>query len=394
MLNPYGSCRKSTLVSFILIIGLVLTNIIDVQRYVGGRKGNDGPKKTTRERTAQTVPRDLLLVPDVFPIATTGNRANCTNVIYSVHTLDPTNNASGFVHAVWDFTANHLFRLFPSLSRTTCYVYFHVSRNWTQSSETGRRLKGLHPVWARLPATAQVMEGFPQANFFLYMDSDAVFIRPETMVPEDMYELLVLRDEDFIQESKKRNRTPPALVVNKPFAGWWCVQCMKFNITEGCFNTGVLLWRRSVEAKRILETWWEYQHLNQTYDFSVTTEGNDMAYGSICGAKSDECLFGWGADGVQSHMGEQNRLMYLFGTIPVLRDAIWSVPRNNTEPRGWPMLGIKPCLQRDYPLPMKEGLQWNISSPTCLINHFTMDKHEIPGLLKSTNLYDLSVGAT
>lgn len=97
----------------------------------------------------------------------------------------------------------------------------------------------------------------------------------------------------------------PSLIVNKPFTGWLCSQCQDFHLGHGCFNSGVLLWRRSNGMKLILQRWWESRMDNGTSNI-IRKDNGTFHY-----------FHGWGIDSPANinsadKMSEQNRLMYIF----------------------------------------------------------------------------------
>jgi len=289
-----------------------------------------------------------------------GDPTTCKDVIYTGHTLDPfpaageDKGSSEMVTRTWESMA-YIIRTSPALKGNSCYAFFGVSSPWIDRS--GREF---HPVWGRLPATALVMAAFPQADVFLYMDSDALLSFPDKS-PTTMYNELAF---DGYGEDATFQQLKPGLIVNKPFTGWACEQCQNIRLGHGCLNSGALLWNRA-KAEPILQAWWASRNMDESKNFFDPETG--------------EAFHGWTGDDakrVGDKMGEQNRLMYLYGTDPRVREAIWSVPRqkSSTNSTSCPSAveGHIPCLQNDF----SRGIKWNPSKPSCFISHYADDKEQ------------------
>ena len=289
-----------------------------------------------------------------------GDPTTCKDVIYTGHTLDPFEVAgedkasSDMITRTWESMA-YIIRTSPALKQTSCLAFFGVSSPWIDQNG-----KEFHPVWGRLPATALVMSAFPQADIFLYMDSDALLSFPDKS-PTDMYNELAF---DGYGEDATFQHLKPGLIVNKPFTGWLCSQCERFGLGHGCFNSGVLLWNRA-KAEPVLRAWWESRNMDKSKN--------------IFDPETGEGFHGWSgtdAERVGDKMGEQNRLMYLHGTDPRFRRDVWSVPRQkseefNSESCPNAVEGHIPCLQNDF----SSTVNWNASTPSCFISHYA-DKKE------------------
>jgi hypothetical protein len=302
-----------------------------------------------------------------------GNPSKCKDVIYTGDTrlplLPELKEKDSFVHAAWEILS-HIVHLSPAMAET-CLVFFQISTPFIDiiTNQT------LHPVWGRVPATALMMQYFGRANYFLYMDSDAVLATPN-YTPTAMYHILA--NEKYLQNVTSQQKNP-GLIANKPMTGWLCMQCELFGLGHGCFNSGALLWRRSLKAKIILHAWWDSRCDNVTQN--VFRTGND---GEV------EPMFGWsmpeqfGSDPLHP-MGEQNRLMYIYAAYSKVRDSIWPVPRevsDDSQSESCPnALDDKhlPCLQHDAITEVK----WNPSGePTCFIYHYTNKKTALDDVLE------------
>lgn len=292
-----------------------------------------------------------------------GDPTTCKDVIYTCHTRDPfeatgeEESGSDMVSQVWK-GMSHLVRTSPTLKRSTCFVFFGIASPWID--QTG---KEFHPVWGRLPATALVMSAFPKADVFLYMDSDALLSFSDKS-PTMMYNELAF---DGYGEDATMQQLQPGLIVNKPLTGWLCGQCERFGLGHGCFNSGALLWHRA-NAELILRTWWASRNMDESQNFLDPENG--------------EFFHGWGgndAKRVRDKMGEQNRLMYIYGTDPHVREIVWPVPRQRSEKYNSESCpdavdeSHTPCLQSDF----TSSVKWNPSEPYCFIQHHTDEKEHV-----------------
>ncbi len=288
-----------------------------------------------------------------------GNPSTCKDVIYTGDNRDPfgteRTESEEIIYRGWKSTA-HVVHTSPALMENTCFVFFDVASPWIDSK--GREL---HPVWGRVPATALVLSAFPQADIFLYMDSDAL-IAFSNETPTDMYKDLAF---DGKGEGATMQHLKPGLIVNKPYTGWLCAQCEKYGLGHGCFNSGALLWHRE-KAEPVLKAWWESRNTDDSHNFMVEGEG----------------FHGWSdkdeARRLGDKMGEQNRLMWVFGTNPKVREVVWPVPREKSDIGSESCPSIvdeahTPCLQNDG----THSMIWNPSKPACHVNHYADDKDVI-----------------
>ena len=310
-----------------------------------------------------------------------GDPTTCTDVIYTGNSQNPfkstiivddendENDENGkdeqqedgdganIVRNGWK-SITHVVRTSPILKKNTCFAFFLVPSPWID-----RRGNEIHPVWGRLPATALVMKAFPKADYFLYMDSDALLAFPD-INPTTMYKELAF---DGYGENATFQQQNPGLIVNKPFTGWLCGECEKFGLGHGCFNSGVLLWHRSTKAEHILKSWWSSRNLRESRNMFDPINGDSFN--------------GWVGNDAQrigDKMGEQNRLMYIFATDPDVRSAVWPVPRKrsaefNSESCPSGMEGYTPCLQSDFISQAK----WDTTDPSCYVNHYADEKEQV-----------------
>ena len=308
---------------------------------------------------------------------TVGDPLTCEDVIYTGYTRDPTEGSrkdvfwldantttritsEGMVNRGWE-AISYLVRTSPAL-RSTCCVFFLIS-----SPLTDRGGRELNPVWGRLPATALVMAKFALAEVFLYMDSDAMPTFPDKS-PTMMYDELAF--DGYGQEATFRHLTP-GLIVNTPPYGWMCLECTKFRLGHGCFNSGALLWHRA-RAEPVLRAWWASRKMSMTENFRDPDVNGGHGFN------------GWNVPELtrrlKDHMGEQNRLMYIFATNPRVRGLVLPVPRrlNTTICTRAPKF---PCLQKTFAkreeYTERVPANWNPSKPSCFISHYTKGKEAI-----------------
>jgi galactosyl transferase GMA12/MNN10 family len=291
-----------------------------------------------------------------------GDPNSCQDVIYTGHSVDPmTEGMNDYVHAGWK-GLSYAVKTFKMLNKT-CAVYFQIDDPFLPNGES----MPLHSVWGRVSATALVMRTFPKANFLLYLDSDALIAFPD-QTPTTMYHAL---SYDGYGENATFRQLQPALIVNKPYTGWLCLQCGKFGLGHGCINSGALLWHRSKAARIVVQAWWESRLSNNTHNLFAGQDG----------------FFGWGDVTAEKRrmnkMGEQNRLMYIYHTNQAVRDAVWPVPRQVSDSNSTKYTnstscpnaveGHVPCLQFDFP---REPI-WNASNASCFNIHYTWGKEKL-----------------
>lgn len=277
-------------------------------------------------------------------LETEGDPTTCKDVIYMADNRSPTENTS-HVYPSWK-ALSYIVQNFPSFN-STCAAYYHIQKE-----------KTIHPVWGRLPVTALAMSHFTNAGIFLYLDTDALLANAR-YTPQVMYEIIVNEYKGEMNATSKE--LLPSLIVNKPRKGWLCkAQCVLFNLGHGCFNSGVLLWRRSEGVNIILKAWWGSRLDNATQNI----------YDEV----TNQWFYGW--NGPRDKMSEQNRLMYIYHTNPEVRKRILPVPRQQAAFTNYTSCPEKvdkdhtPCLQDDYEMNAK----WNRTGPSCFVNHYSNRK--------------------
>ena len=302
-----------------------------------------------------------------------GDPTKCKDVIYSADTRDPYSDVEWLSKGIESM--EYITHASSVLRESTCYAFVKISSPFLDSS--GRKL---HPVWGRIPATALVMNVFPNAEIFLYMDSDAL-LPFSSNTPTMMYDELAF---DGYGDNPSMTHLKPGLIVNKVKTGWMCSQCENYELEHGCFNSGTLLWNRT-KAEPILREWWESRNTKDNFVHPETGEG----------------FHGWNGDEefrLSDKMGEQNRLMYVYGSNPLMQELIWPVPRQRSE--GFNSLscpnavdkGHKPCLQNDAS--NQAEFDPSNSDKFCFVSHFCNHKDMVVEVADKIMTYKESPNST
>ena len=270
--TSYGWNRLASIAT-LLLVGTFLLSIDRkvVEHYLGCDRNASVSDVSDDSNTKSNEPFAGIGTTEVTLSHTAGDPTTCVDVIYTGHTQDPFDvtmeeRGSDMVNRGWEGMA-YLVRTSPALKRNTCLVYFTIHS--PLKHESG---KEMHPVWGRVPATALVMTAFPNADIFLYMDSDALLSFPDKS-PTMMYNELAY---DGYGDDATFQHLKPGLIVNKPHTGWLCSQCEKFGLGHGCFNSGALLWHRD-NAEPVLRAWWESR--NSHYNFKSPEDGEEGFHG-------------------------------------------------------------------------------------------------------------------
>ena len=294
-----------------------------------------------------------------------GNSSTCSDIIYTCDGRLPnystTSQDRSIVDSSWDAMVE-LSRV--PIFNQTCFAFFHLSNShFTTDGKTG-----IHMVWGRIPSTALVIELFPQAQYMLYLDTDAILMSAD-YTPTSMYAKLT---------SHLSSRQSYSLIVNKPTLGWLCDQCIDFNLNDGCFNSGALLWKRGKDTLQVLRRWWESRLHGKDLNFFIHKGNNTLGFQ------------GWANTPFTidhaDKMSEQNRLMYLYSKDAEVNKAILPMPRQRNRPQNTSscpgrIWNHMPCLQ-DTAAGQYGGI-WGKAGPMCFISHFADNKWRIHDTLES-----------
>uniref|UniRef100_A0A7S0RCL4 Uncharacterized protein n=1 Tax=Pyramimonas obovata TaxID=1411642 RepID=A0A7S0RCL4_9CHLO len=106
--------------------------------------------------------------------------------------------------------------------------------------------------WCKIKAMRHAMALFPETEYFLYMDSDATVGPEYAHISIARYAQHMEQLQHFSFESR-----PVAFGQELGGLGWngYCKKMWAANLT--CFNSGVVLAKRTDAAKAVLERWWE-----------------------------------------------------------------------------------------------------------------------------------------
>lgn len=307
----------------------------------------------------------------VLPSLIRGNPDTCSDLIFTCDGRIPNSTTQNrtILDASWDAM---VFMSQRPIFNKTCFAFFHLSSQHFSMNGTA-----LNMVWGRLPAASLSTSLFPNAQYMLYMDSDAM-LSSANYTPTSMYYAL---SYDGYGTNASFKHLTPSLIVNKPMSGWLCNQCRYFALEHGCFNSGALLWRRSKGMQLVLQRWWDSRMHDGMQNFFFPLEGNNT--------NNKRPFYGWSPNVPPAinhghKMSEQNRLMYVFNMDADVGELVWPVPRQlsvrNISSCPEAIHFHTPCLQNDR---AKWG-EWD-SSPSCFINHYADRKEAVHDVLQMMN---------
>lgn len=129
------------------------------------------------------------------------------------------------------------------------YILYHWGNRTTGCRSDNNQT--LAEAWCKIRAMQDVQNLFPKAEYFLYLDTDAVvdpkfFDEPLNNLLYNMTNKWSL-DWDIDQKPFTLNMEGPS---------YWCRRVREGNFTN-CINTGTVLWKRSPYSSKILEQWWQ-----------------------------------------------------------------------------------------------------------------------------------------
>lgn len=133
---------------------------------------------------------------------------------------------------------------YAALQRDISIVFVHTpchGENSSSSSKTcvacfHKQYGGRATPWCKLVALSAVMEAYPKAERFLYVDSDA-FVNIKAPLPSAYFNSTL------------------NVFYNYPWV----------DTSPAC--SGIMFWKAGPEAKRILQEWWDTPGLNMEHNF-------------------------------------------------------------------------------------------------------------------------------
>ena len=150
------------------------------------------------------------------------------------------------------------------------YIQFH----WGDGSELSCRSdrnQTLSVPWCKIQAMMQAQALFPEADYFLFYDTDAV-------VDIQFYDqpLNNLFNNMTTQWELNWNIDEKPFTFNMEGTSEWCRTLFLANYTN-CINTGTVLWKRSDRSSLVLKKWWQsadgsYEKMNNPLGYEFRTE--------------------------------------------------------------------------------------------------------------------------
>jgi hypothetical protein len=129
------------------------------------------------------------------------------------------------------------------------YILYHWG-NQTKGCRSNKN-QTLAEAWCKIRAMQEVQNMFPKADYFLYLDTDAV-VDPK-FFDEPLNNLLY---NMTTQWSLNWDIDKKPFTLNMEGPSYWCRRVSDANFTN-CINTGTVLWKRSPYSSSILEQWWQ-----------------------------------------------------------------------------------------------------------------------------------------
>jgi len=105
----------------------------------------------------------------------------------------------------------------------------------------------LSPPWCKVKAMIQAMREYPNAQFFLYLDSDAAI--SEKFFWNSSLTILAATWLDNVNKP---------ILLNQDAKSFWCANALprQGHDDRHCLNAGIVFWRRHPLALQFLHTWW------------------------------------------------------------------------------------------------------------------------------------------
>jgi len=95
----------------------------------------------------------------------------------------------------------------------------------------------------------QAQEDYPDARFFLYVDSDAV-------ISKHFAHLSLLHLVENFRHWLSWTMEEQPIIFNQDGPSWWCNLVTDTTNYTWCLNSGTVFWHRSHRATAVLKEWW------------------------------------------------------------------------------------------------------------------------------------------
>ena len=214
------------------------------------------------------------------------------------------------------------------------YILYHWGEG-SQSSCLSEKNQTLAEAWCKLIAMMKAQTLFPEADYFLYLDTDAVV--DMQFYNQSLNHLFYNMTHQW-QLNWTIDEKPFTLNMEGP--SYWCKRTNEAKF-KNCINTGTVLWKRSDLSTRILRKWW--QSADDSYEIN-----NPMGY-------KFRTETPW----------EQVKAQYLLNDP--LNKYIQVVPQPHAGMQGLPGIHKGYCLSDCWLPPMWEQLG-------CFVLHYCMKK--------------------
>ena len=204
------------------------------------KKINDALSSSASAEDLNTPENWLIIQIDDRPIWTPEHRGPNTTV--STHTK----LAIGPIW-VYQYTQRHGHK----------YILYNWPTDAHQSATSKCRSaknQTLHGAWCKVPALLQAQKDFPNAQYFVYMDTDAV-IDISFFHDQSLNNLLHNMTTSWNISNWDIDEKP--FVFSQEGVSDWCRAAASKGNYPHCLNTGTMLWKRSDKSTAVLERWWE-----------------------------------------------------------------------------------------------------------------------------------------
>ena len=107
----------------------------------------------------------------------------------------------------------------------------------------------LASAWCKVRAMLNIHEDFPDIDFFIYLDSDAVI--DKRFASFSLNQML-----EVMQHELSWNPEEKPIIFNQDGPCWWCTFIIKIGY-KMCLNAGTVAWYRHPTSLKILQEWWD-----------------------------------------------------------------------------------------------------------------------------------------